>query len=105
MRQIILFAFATQRHFAFYARCNEPEQLEKYLNLTTKLYLADENEIYELTDCLSTCEKFEYAVQPMTDLTITEENDKTKANTLRLQFYFTTGRHELREQVKYLMIL
>ena len=82
-----------------FSRCNESEQLEKYLKFAAALYLADENEIYELTGCLSTCEKFEYAVHPMTDLTITKDEDPNNENTLRLEFYFTTGRHELREQV------
>ena len=78
--------------------------------MTSKFNLADENEIYELTGCLSTCEKFEYAVHPMTDLTIANsssfaDHGEAEPNTLKLTFYITSGRHELREQVKYLLIL
>ena len=106
-RSVIYHQFSSfyENELDFWVRCNETGQLKKYLDFTAKLYLADENEVFELTGCLSTCEKYEYAVQPMTDLTVTEENDHNKANTVRLQFYFTTGRHELREQVKYLIML
>ena len=83
-----------------FVRCNETEQLVKYRDLNLKLYEAAENEIYELTGCLSTCDKYEFAVQPMTDLTLTKTTDEGKVNTVRLAFYFTSGRHDLREEVK-----
>ena len=83
-----------------FRRCNETDQLTKYRDLNLKLYEAAENEIYEMTGCLSTCDKFEFAVQPMTDLTLTKTSSEEKANTVSLSFYFTTGRHDLREEVK-----
>ena len=83
-----------------FRRCNDTDQLTKYRDLNLKLYEAAENEIYEMTGCLSTCDKFEFAVQPMTDLTLTKTTSEEKANTVRLAFYFTTGRHDLREEVK-----
>ena len=82
-------------------RCNETDQLVKYRDLNLKLYEAAENEIYEMTGCLSTCDKYEFAVQPMTDLTLTKTTDEKKANTMRLAFYFTSGRHDLREEVQF----
>ena len=68
--------------------------------MANMLYKANETEIYQLTGCLSNCDKFEYEVQPMTDIVTTvTEGDFGLANTIDLGFVFTDGRHELKEQV------
>ena len=56
--------------------------------------------MYEMTGCLSPCNKFEYTVTPISDLLVVQTSDPDKANTLWIGFYFTTGRHDVREQVK-----
>ena len=68
--------------------------------MANMLYKANETEIYQLTGCLSNCDKFEYDVTPMTDIvtTVTEGNFGW-ANTIDLGFVFKDGRHELKEQV------
>ena len=85
-------------------RCNETNELKKYADHNFKLYFADENEVFELTGCLSPCNKFEYAAMPTTDLRkdipIPGWGDNAAStNQLTILFYFTAGRHEVREQV------
>lgn len=74
-----------------------------YQNISTYLDLADENKIFELTGCLSTCDKYEYAVQPYTSLNKMKHNqsEMEEPNALGLKFYFLTGKHEVKEQVIY----
>ena len=83
----------------FLIRCNETDKLEKYAKLNYKLTLADENEVFKLTGCLSPCEKFEYSLTPMTDLFYAPTNSKELAKKVLIHLYFTTGRHDVREQV------
>ena len=69
--------------------------------MANMLYRANETETYELTGCLSNCDKYEYDVQPMTDMVTTVSEGKTFfANTVELGFVFANGRHELKEQVR-----
>ena len=72
-----------------------------YKNISTYLDQADENKIFELTGCLSTCDKYEYAVQPYTSLNKMKHNQSQmeEPNALGLKFYFLTGKHEVKEQV------
>ena len=83
-------------------RCREENQFEEYERLIRKLYRASEDQIFNQTGCLSKCDKFEYTVQSITELTKSEPRDKVPwdKNTLRLAFYFTTGKYELKKQVK-----
>ena len=53
-----------------------------------------------MTGCLSKCDKYEYDVQPMTDIVMTDSPAGSfLSNTIELRFIFTNGRHELKEQV------
>ena len=89
--------------YLFHPSCNETDQLMKYNNLGMRLSQADENEIFELTGCLSTCDKYEYAVQPDTTLNKVKEilAQNGEPNALGLKFYFLSGRHEVKEQVNF----
>ena len=84
----------------FYS-CNETDQYRKYSDLSKKLYRADENEVLKLTGCLSTCDKYEYMIQPETTLNKgrIHKNYQVASNVLFLHFYFLSGRHEVKEQV------
>ena len=67
-----------------------------------KLSQADENEVFKLTRCLSTCDKYEYKIQPETTLNKKKTyltNSRKASNDLFLNFYFASGRHEVKEQV------
>ena len=73
----------------------------RYQNLTKQLDEADMNKIYELTGCLSTCDKYEYSVLPDNQLNKFKYNQSNlkEPNAMALKFYFLTGRHEVKEQV------
>ena len=75
----------------------------KYNYLSKKLDQADENEVFELTGCLSTCDKYEYMIQPENTLQKVSTRDarfyNATSHELRLRFYFVSGRHEVKEQV------
>ena len=77
------------------------DQLLFYRNINHDLTRADENQIFELTRCLSTCDKYEYAVQADTNLNRRTNNQSQmgEPNALGLKFYFLSGRHEVKEQV------
>ena len=38
--------------------------------MNDKLYKANDTQIYDLTGCISTCHKYYYDVQPMSDLKV-----------------------------------
>ena len=62
-----------------------------------KLYDADDSEIFRLTGCLSSCDKFRYNVKEHRSLQQTRV--AWTNNTLDLAFWFLSGEHEVREQV------
>ena len=74
-------------------------EFEAYASLNHKIYEGNETEIFMLTGCLSTCDKYDYAIQPLTNLQATE-TDLFRPTTLRLTFVITTGRVEEKEQVE-----
>ena len=69
------------------------------MNFNSKLYSGDENEVFDLTGCLSSCDKLEYVVTAMTDLRRKKTPLRHMESTLTITFHFTTGRHDVREQV------
>ena len=88
----------------FIFRCNNTKQFEGYQNINDKLFKANETEIYDLTGCLSNCNKYIYDAQPMgeTDVEIYDQGqyDKLTPNTVNLRFIFTNGHHEVKEEGK-----
>ena len=44
--------------------------------MNVELYKANETEIYNLTGCLSNCDKFYYDTQPMTDIVVRERENE-----------------------------
>ena len=63
-----------------------------------ELITANDNEIFDLTGCLSLCDKYAYTAQQVMGM---KYMDATNSNTstLTLQFYYSDVEHELREQV------
>ena len=45
--------------------CNNKSQLDNFVKITRVFQNADENEIYEMTGCLSSCEKDHYAISAL----------------------------------------
>ena len=63
------------------------------------LITANDKEIFDLSGCLSLCEKYAYSAQ-QEGSTIFEENPDNLNTTLMLFLYYSNVEHELREQVK-----
>ena len=78
-------------------RCDKTSQYDKYANMIGELYDADDTEIFELTGCLSRCDKFRYTVKEHRPLQQTRK--AWTNNTLDLAFWFLSGEHEVRQQV------
>ena len=89
------------RDNCFHLSCSEPEQLKYYFKQAEILKNADDNQIFEVTRCLSTCSKYEYAVQAENSLSKREYNQSNmgEPNAMGIKFHFLTGRYEVKEQV------
>ena len=70
----------------------------KYQQLNKQLFTANDKEIFDLTGCLSMCEKYAYSAQLEGATTFTETLDNLNT-TLEINFYYSNVEHELREQV------
>ena len=66
------------------------------MKISKQLFDANEKEIFNITGCLSSCEKFEYNIQPSGDINYFDYG----MNTGWLHLYFKKAEHEFREQVK-----
>ena len=77
--------------------CKSPTELEELANISKKMEEADANEIYEITKCLATCNKFKYEVSdPQILPYIGSEN--WDARFLDIQLIIRDGKFEEREQ-------
>ena len=66
---------------------------------------SDDNGIFELTGCLSKCDKYKYSAWPLNDLQhYPAEDYSTAINTLYLRFYVPSGDYELMEQVLFFQV-
>lgn len=61
--------------------------------------MANDQKIYELTGCLSKCDKYVYNAEAEGSLTAWEAESAEENNTLSIQLMLTTGEYEEREQV------
>ena len=84
-----------QKHKNFFYRCNKTSQIFEYMQMNRVLFNADENKIFNLTGCLSKCEKYEYSMQPLGEM----EYTSLSKNTLVLALNMPKAEHEIREQV------
>ena len=82
--------------FHYIPRCTKSSQMKEYSRLNDILVRANDTEIYELTGCLSTCEKYEYFTQPRVASLLKTPSVKDQ---LQVGFVFKSGRHERKEQV------
>ena len=61
---------------------------------------AEDNGIFELTGCLSKCDKYKYNAWPLNDLqNYPPEDNNWPNNTLWISFIVPSAEYELREQV------
>ena len=66
--------------------------------MNEKLSTANDKEIFDLTGCLSMCEKYAYTSQQNGGTSYMEDTNNANT-TLVLQLYYSHVEHELREQV------
>ena len=84
----------------FLFRCNTTKEFEAYAILSHKISDGNETEIFKLTGCLSSCNKYEYTVQPLTNLR-TFKSD-IYGNSYKIKFVIPSGRHVEKTQVRIL---
>ena len=66
--------------------------------MNKQLFTANDKEIFDLTGCLSMCEKDAYSAQQEFS-TIYMKTTSINFSTLTLNLYYSDVEHELREQV------
>ena len=75
-------------------RCEDFLQYRKYCNLTAEIYQSNANKIYNITGCLSKCERYHYTIKPKTGVILNEgEGD------MSIYLYLPTGETEVMKQV------
>ena len=91
------------------SRCNDTSQHDKYTKIHNKLMNYDDMGIFELTGCLSTCDKYIYSASPVNDLynypidkLLQVFNITTTQKYSWLRFYVPSGEYEERQQVSYI---
>ena len=83
-------------------RCNDTRQYLRYARLHGNLMNTDDNGIYDITGCLSKCDKYKYSSWPLNDLqNYPAQDSDLPSNTLLLRFIVMSAEYELREQVSY----
>ena len=61
--------------------------------------MANDNKIYEMTGCLSKCEKFVYNAEAKGSMMAEEAESAEQNNTLSIALMLVKGEYEEREQV------
>ena len=64
-----------------------------------QLVNSDDNDIFELTGCLSKCDKYEYSARAVNDLQNYPAEVPEYINTVSIRLEVPSGEYELREQV------
>ena len=72
--------------------------------MNEKLSTANDKEIFDLTGCLSMCEKYAYTSQQNGGTSYMEDTNNANT-TLMLQLYYSNVEHELRKQVSMLKVV
>ena len=89
-------------------RCNDTndtEEFNKYMQLNEQLFSANDKDIFDMTGCLSMCDKYAYTTQQLGGMQYIDAADipdaQMRPNTsiLTFQLYYSDVEHELREQV------
>ena len=79
--------------------------MNKYAMMSGKIQHAlDEKEIFELTGCLSKCDKYHYIATPNRDLKDKGDADTKKRHQIanyHVSFGIHSGRNEVKEQVEF----
>ena len=80
-------------------RCDKADQVTKYGEWGEIFQKSNATKIFKLAGCIATCDRYEYAFHPMIASQKPAEED-----SLHLEFVFTSGRHEMREQARFVAL-
>ncbi len=80
--------------------CRSNEDYSRWAEFAQKIVMAiSENEVYDLTGCISPCEKYEYTLSADHDLRHYPYNNATDTHRfVWLEVYFRNGRYPVKEQ-------
>ena len=81
-------------------RCTQTSQFTEYAKVTSRLFMANDQKVYEMTGCLSKCEKYVYNAEAEGSLLALEADWPDQNDTLSIQLMLVTGEYEERKQVK-----
>ena len=71
--------------------------MQQYLALAKKIqYAVNDTQIYQLTGCTSSCDKYHFSAHPRSDLEFFYSN----MSSLRISFMIPNGHNEVKEQVR-----
>ena len=65
--------------------------------------MANDQKVYEMTGCLSKCEKYVYNAEAEGSLLALEADSQEPNDTLSIQLMLVTGEYEERKQVNFSM--
>ena len=71
------------------------------MQINRKLFTANDKQIFDMTGCLSMCDKYAYTALQLTGMQYVDASDTLNTTMLTLQFYYSNIEHELREQVDF----
>ena len=78
-------------------RCKNETQLKTYVTYGKKLYNANDNEMFELTGCLSNCHKYKYKLEAVS--LITKIREDTLKSAINIALYYPATEHKVYKQV------
>ena len=82
--------------FRLFFRCTHTGQLKQYALTAQKIQFAvDDTQIFQLTGCLASCDKYHYSAYPRADL----EWLNGYKDSLQISFMLPNGHNEVKEQV------
>ena len=73
----------------------------EYAKITSRLFMANDQKVYEMTGCLSKCEKYVYNAEAEGSLLALEADRPEQNDTLSIQLMLVTGEYEERKQVNF----
>jgi hypothetical protein len=84
-----------QNYSVLLPTCNEPWQYDKLFSIYQDTSSMDNNEIYNITGCLSSCEKSEYQMRIQSEIT---QANNYPPNQYKIKMILTSGRYIEKKQ-------
>ena len=71
----------------------------EYAKITSRLFMANDQKVFEMTGCLSKCDKYVYNAEAEGSFLALEADSPEQNDTLTIQLMLVTGEYEERKQV------